>query len=118
MGGRKNANIDGRRVRRPDRAHRPLLQDAQQFDLERKRHVADFIEEQCAAIIRFEQADMVATSAGKRPTNVPAARGLARCIARARSSLPVPLSPRISSLASELAITLASAISSAIRLLR
>jgi hypothetical protein len=55
MGRRKQADIDRFGSRCSHRAHHALLQDAQQLDLKRQRHVADFVEEQGAAICRLEK---------------------------------------------------------------
>ena len=48
-----------------ERAHFALLQNTQQFDLQRHRHIPDFIEEQCAALCRLEQPFPAAHRAGK-----------------------------------------------------
>jgi hypothetical protein len=53
---RDHAHVDRDRLRRADGPHLALLQDAQQLDLQRHRHVADLVEQQRAAVGRLEQA--------------------------------------------------------------
>ncbi len=43
-----------------------FLQDAQQLDLHRQRHVADFVKEQCTAVGQLEAAGTAGDRAGKR----------------------------------------------------
>jgi len=50
MGGRDHAHIDRHRLRRADGPHFAFLQHAQEFYLQRERHVADLVEEDRAAI--------------------------------------------------------------------
>ncbi len=54
------------RVRRADGANHVFLQHAQQLHLQARRHVADLIEHQRAAIRRLEQAAMCARGARER----------------------------------------------------
>ena len=93
---------------------------AQQARLQVGRHVADLVEEQRAALGLLEAPAARACAPVNAPrswpnssdssrsfgiaavlsaTNGPAARGLCRCSARATSSLPVPDSPVISTVA-------------------
>jgi hypothetical protein len=93
--------------------------------LQRRRHVADLVEEQRAVVRRLEQAGLAAApGARERPflvakqlgfeqrlgkaaqltaTKGKARRGLASCIPCASTSLPVPLSPLTSTVESTIA---------------
>src|SRR5216684_1088076 len=64
-GGRDNTHVDLDGTVATNPLELPLLQYAQQFDLERNRHVADFIEENRAAIGLLESADPRRDRAGK-----------------------------------------------------
>ena len=66
MGGRNDAHINIDRLRRADRSHRTVLQHAQQFGLERERHVANLIEKQAAAVGRLKQALLRCGCPGER----------------------------------------------------
>ena len=70
MRGRQQAHVHRTRLVGANGAHGPLLQHAQQFDLQRQRHVADLIQKQGAAIGRLEQAFAVAHGARKRTFHV------------------------------------------------
>ena len=104
-----------------DRRHHPLLQHAQNLGLHRRVHVADLVQQQRAAGGLAERAGTVGDRAGEgaadmaeqllsrraagiaaqlTATNGPAARRPWRWIARATTSLPVPVSPVISTVAS------------------
>jgi hypothetical protein len=98
-----------------ERAVAPGFEHAQKFRLRAARELADLIEEQRAAAGRVEEAPVKAPrrlpnsslsnrSAGSAAqltaTNGPAARELSACRARAVTSLPVPVSPSISTVAS------------------
>ena len=50
----------------PDPAHHAVLNDAQQLRLDRLRHLDYLVQEQRAAVRRFEQAGLVADRAGER----------------------------------------------------
>ena len=65
VGGGDDAHIDGDFAGAADRAHRALLQHAQQFDLHGQRHFADFVEEDGAAVGDFEQAALVLVRSGE-----------------------------------------------------
>ena len=101
-----------------------LLQDAQEFGLQIHRQFADFVEEERAALGLFEAADAALEGAGEGAAHmaeelafqqgfgegaaVDGDEGLgaaapARCRARAASSLPVPVSPVIRTVARRLA---------------
>src|ERR1019366_4846923 len=80
----------------------PLLQHAQQLGLQFDRQVADFVEEDCAAAghLEFAGAPLSRTGEGAAfvaeqltATNGERQRADLKWIARATSSLPVPLSP-------------------------
>ena len=97
-----------------------LLEHAQQLHLQRQRQLADLVEEERAAVGRLEETRLVADGAGEgalhvaeelgleqvlrdrravdRDEGARSARSLSAWIARATSSLPVPLSPAISTL--------------------
>ena len=105
-----------------ERLDRPLLQHAQQLGLRRQRHLGDLVEQQRAAVGRLEAAVAALDRAGERAALVAEqlrleqrlrerravdgderlarARVLRSCSVRATSSLPVPLSPVISTGAS------------------
>ena len=120
MGRRDHANIDGDRLA-ADRRDHALLQGPQDFRLHGERHVADLVEKERAAVGIAERARTVAAAPVKAPLIWPnsslssssagiaaqftATKGLAlrrpwSCNARATSSLPVPVSPRIRTVAS------------------
>jgi len=110
-------DIDGLRVAGADRADLAALQAAQQFGLDGGADVADLIEMDGAAVGGGEQAPVVAVGPGEGASDVAesslssrfsgiegqltATNGLSALvpiwwIKRAASSLPVPDSPRIS----------------------
>ncbi len=99
-----------------------LLQDAEQLDLELGRGAVDLVEEDAAGVGRLEPAGAVVDGAGERALDVaeqlaleqalgqraavdpdvgPVDRGLRSWMARAISSLPVPVSPTIRTQARE-----------------
>ena len=108
-----------------DRTHLAFLQHAQQLDLQRRRRLADLVEEHGAAVRLLEDAlayprcapvnaprawpkssdsSSVSVSAPQLiGTNGARARRPCAWIARATSSLPVPLSPMMSTGAAALA---------------
>ena len=109
-----------------DRAHLALLQHAQQLHLERRRQLADLVEEQRAAVGRPEEAGLaLVVGAGEGALLVAEQLALEQRLgqraavdgderrawraarsswsARATSSLPVPLSPVISTVERPLA---------------
>ena len=53
-----------------NRAHGALLQHAQQLDLQRQRHVADFIKEERAAVSGLNQPCVLTSGAGEGAANV------------------------------------------------
>ncbi|MNL22668.1 hypothetical protein D3C87_1440240 [compost metagenome] len=63
MGRRNDAHVDALGLVAAHALEGALLQHAQQLDLHRQRHVADFIEEQGAAVGQFESTG----AAGDRP---------------------------------------------------
>ena len=105
-------------------AHRSdgkCLQHAQELGLQPELKVADLVDEECSAVGLLEAPNAAVSRAGERTrtwpnnslstsvagtaaqftaTNGPVLRGLLLCKAWATSSLPVPLSPRISTVLS------------------
>ena len=122
VGGGDHAHVDGAGALLADALELALLQHAQQLGLQLERDLADLVEEQRAAVGELEAADAVAQRAGERALLVAeelaleqlardrravdadqrpvAALGCASWMARAISSLPVPVSPVISTVAS------------------
>ena len=86
VGGGDEARVD-HRVRRftADPAHDPILDDAQQLGLNRCRHLDQLVEEQRAAMRRFEQSGFVADRAGERPLHVPEHLGLEQRLGERRT---------------------------------
>jgi hypothetical protein len=103
-------------VQRAEPAHAQVLQHPQQLGLQRQVEFADFVEQQRAAVGRFDQANLAGVGIGEGALfvaeqlaldqvrgsaaqlismNGALARGPAWWQARATSSLPVPVSPRI-----------------------
>ena len=122
VGGGEHADVRLERLIATDAAELAFLQHAQELALHGQRHVADFIEEERAAVALLEAADALATAPVKAPfswpksslsrrlsgmavtlmaTNSFCVRGLNLWMARATSSLPQPLSPVIMTAASE-----------------
>ncbi len=66
MGGGDYPHVDIDIAVAAERAHFALLQDAQQFYLQRYRHITDFIKKQRAAFSRLKQPFTAADRAGKR----------------------------------------------------
>ena len=114
--GGHDADVDLARALAADPPQLALLQDAQQLALHAGRHLADLVEEQRAAVGDLEQAARVALGAGEGAAHVAeqrrfeqrlgdggavladeraSRRGPFEWMARATSSLPVPLSPWI-----------------------
>ena len=105
-----------------DRHEHALLQDAQELHLERGRHVADLVHEEGAAVGDREEAGLVGDRAGERAAAVTEELALEEVVVEgaavgrderlvgpprlaggwpgATSSLPVPFSPRTSTVAS------------------
>ena len=115
MGGADDARVDRDRLAPADPLDHPLLQEAQQLDLQRQRDVADLVEEQRAAMGQLDLALGRLDRAGEGALLVAEqlafeqvlgdrravdrdearrrARRLASCRPRASNSLPVPLAP-------------------------
>ena len=115
--GRQDPHVERHLLVAADRADLPFLQGPQQFGLHRQRHLADFVQQQRAAVGLQEQPLRSARASVKAPrawpnnslsssvsgkaaqltaTNGCRAPPALLWIARATSSLPVPLSPVIS----------------------
>ena len=123
VGGRDDAHVDLDLAAAAHARELAVLQHAQQLRLHRRRHVADLVEEERAAVRLLEAAAAAATAAPeKAPFSWPKSslstssagtaaqfiftkgcsrRGDSSWMARATSSLPVPFSPRISTGTSE-----------------
>jgi hypothetical protein len=68
--GGDHAHIDRHGLDRADRQHLFLLQHTQQARLQRRRHIADLVEEQRAVVRRLEQAGLAAApGARERPSS-------------------------------------------------
>ena len=65
MGRRDHPHVDGPGLGLADRAHLALLQHPQQLHLQLRRHVADLIKKDAAAIGGGEQPLVVARRAGE-----------------------------------------------------
>ena len=117
VGGRDDAHVHGARRVLAHAPHLALLQHAQQLGLRARRQLGHLVEEQRAAVGVLEQPGARADGAGEGAARVTeqlgldqvvgqrgavdgdnrrSRRALSRCSARATSSLPVPLSPSIS----------------------
>jgi hypothetical protein len=126
VGGADDAHVDGDGPRAAHAHHFALFQHAQQPRLQGQRHFADFVEEEGAVVGRLEQARMAAPARaregpflvaeqlrlqqglgdgaaidGDEGRFAPRLRGLSRWMACATSSLPLPVSPWISTVAGE-----------------
>ena len=71
MSCRQNSNVNGDGIVSADAFDFPLLQHPQQCDLNFSRQVADFIQEDCAAICRFKTAQTSLGRPGKGALLVP-----------------------------------------------
>jgi hypothetical protein len=76
IGRRQHPHVDRPRPVLAHAPHLALLQDAQQLYLHRRRHVANFIEKQRAAIGRLEQAGAILRRARERAAGVSEELGL------------------------------------------
>ena len=70
VGRRDDAHVDFDGAARADRPHLAFLQHAQQLDLQRRRHLADFVEEHRAGVRGLEHALGVGDRAGERALDV------------------------------------------------
>ena len=116
-----DADVDGAARARAHAPYRARLDGAEELGLQRERHLADLVEEERAAVRLLEDALAVRRRAGERAPHVAEELTLdqvlgdgsavdgdegARCAGRAawseraRTSLPVPVSPSTSSVAS------------------
>ena len=121
VGGRDDADVDARRARLADRHDLPLLEESQQLRLHVERQIADLVEKDRAADGGADHAGLVGHRAGEAAAPVAeqlavgelagragavvgqehrGAAGEPAWIARATRSLPVPLSPVISTVRS------------------
>ena len=122
IGGGDDPDVDAHVVAAAEPRELAVLQHLQQLRLQRRLHLADLVEEHRAVVGELELARLVLDGAGERAALepeqlrfeqlrgqrravdlderlVPPRRGADGC-ARATSSLPVPLSPRISTVTS------------------
>ena len=70
VGGRNDAHVHRHRLGTAHRPDLPVLEHAQQLDLDVQRHVADLVEEQGAVVGRLEQAGIALDRAGERALDV------------------------------------------------
>src|SRR3954468_9058700 len=70
IGGRDNADIDRNSLGGTDRNGLTLLQNSKQLYLKRRRHLADFIQEEAAPPRRRKQPLLVPYGSGERPLYV------------------------------------------------
>ena len=70
VGGGDDAHVHAPRVARADRHDLAVLEHAQQLRLERRRHVADLVEEQRAAVRQLEPSLAIGGRAGERAAHV------------------------------------------------
>ena len=70
VGGRDDADVGADGPARADRPDLALLQHAQQLDLQRRRHLADFVEKHRAGVRGLEHALGVGDGAGERALDV------------------------------------------------
>jgi hypothetical protein len=120
VGRRDDAGVHGDLLRAADGTHLALLERAQELHLQRQRHLAHLVEEERAPVglakhpdvlleapvnepFSWPKSSLSTRSAGMAPqlttTKGPELRSLLVWMARAKSSLPVPLSPVMSTLA-------------------
>ena len=71
MSGRYHAHVHGYRLGRSDRSHFAFLQHPQQLDLQRERHITDFVQEQRAAVGRLKKPLMRGNRARERAACMP-----------------------------------------------
>jgi hypothetical protein len=121
IGGGDEAHVDGDGPRSAQALDLALLQSAQQLGLQVERQLAHLVEKERALVGQLQTADLARNGAGERALlvaeelafeqpagmaaqfslmKVRSLRGLSRWMARASSSLPVPVSPWIRTVAS------------------
>ena len=83
--GRQNPHIHFHRLVRADARDLAALQHAQQLDLRRNRHVADFVQKQRAAVGVFEFALPIGRRIGERAANVAEQLALQNVLAQRRT---------------------------------
>src|SRR5262245_36728010 len=71
MGGGDDARVGCDLGRASDARDHLALEHAEKLGLERERHLADLVEEERAAIGRFEEADLALVGTGERSALVP-----------------------------------------------
>ena len=85
IGRGNDARIDFDRLRTADALERPLLQKAQQLRLHHRRQIANLVEQDRAALGRFEAAGLVLDGAGERTAHVPEEFALEQMLAQRRA---------------------------------
>jgi hypothetical protein len=80
-------DVDLDRLGAADRRERALLQHPQQLDLQRRRHVADLVEEEGAAVGDLEQPGLILDRAGERAADVAEQRALEQVVVERRAVL-------------------------------
>jgi hypothetical protein len=134
-----DTHVDGSRARPAQALNRSILQYTQQFDLHRQWYVVDIVEEDGAAFSQLEAARSVLDRTGKAPRSCPNSsdsisdsensaqltatngrclRGLDWWMSVAVTSLPVPLSPVMSTVLSLDPITRTNSKTACMRALR
>ena len=84
---RDESNVDNRvLLLAADATQNTVLNDAQQLRLQRKRHLGEFVEEECSTIRDFEQPDLFAIGARERTLAVAKHLGLEEMLRHARRS--------------------------------
>jgi hypothetical protein len=74
--GRDETDIDRTSLGLAESHHLAFLNGPQELDLHRRRDVADFIQEQCAALRRFEDAEAIANGPGEGAAHMAEELGL------------------------------------------
>ena len=85
VGRRDDAHVDLDRARRAEPLDLALLQDAQHLGLRLRAHVADFVEEDRAAVGHLELADLLLGRAGERAALVAEEFGLDQFLRNGRA---------------------------------
>ncbi len=85
MGGADDPRIDRNGDAPADPLDHPLLEEAQQLDLQRQRNVADLVEEQGAALGQLDLADVRLDRAGERAALVAEQFGLEQVLGDRRA---------------------------------
>src|SRR5579872_338674 len=79
------ASVDGYRLARAHRLEPLFFQNTQHFGLGPQTHVADFIEEECAAVSLLKFSNLVFCCAGEAALDVPEKLGLDQLLGNGRA---------------------------------